>query len=83
MHKAGIVLGAFVLAFAIGTAWSFFGAEDLQARPTICKLAVEPFLVCEPSTRCHGAGEQYCYECQGVDPAGVPCLCRRLGCMVP
>jgi hypothetical protein len=80
MRKAGILLATFVLAFAIGVVWSSFTAETLEAKPNICVLAVTPFLVCEPSNRCHD-GEQYCWECQGRDPAGNPCLCRRVGCM--
>ena len=82
MRKMGFVLATFVIAFAAGTVWSLFTAENLEAKPNICVLAVEPFLVCEPSNRCK-AGEQFCWECEGRDPAGNPCLCRRVGCMVP
>lgn len=82
MRKAGLVLGAFVLAFAAGVIWSSVTAEPLEAKPFICKLAVEPFLYCEPSNRCKG-DEQFCYMCQGVEPSGAPCLCSRVGCMVP
>ena len=82
MRKAGLLLATFALAFAVGTIWSLFTAEPLEAKPNTCLLAIEPFLVCEPSNRCKG-DEQLCIECQGRDPAGVPCLCRRLGCIVP
>ncbi len=82
MRKVTFVLGVFLFAFAIGALSAVFTAEDLEAKPTICVLAVEPFLVCEPSNRCKG-GEQFCWECEGRDPAGNPCLCRRIGCRVP
>lgn len=83
MRKAGILMATFVLAFAFGVIWSSFNGVAVEAKPTTCILAVTPFLVCEPSNRCKGAGEEFCYECQGWDPAGNPCLCRRIGCMVP
>ena len=83
MRKAGVLLIAFVLAFSAGVIWTSITAPDVEAKPTICVLAVTPFLVCEPSNKCHGAGEQFCWECQGRDPQGNPCLCRRVGCMVP
>lgn len=82
MRKAGLVMATFVFAFAIGTLWSLFAAAPLEAKPNTCILAVEPFLDCHPSNRCD-AGQEFCYECEGRDPAGIPCICRRVGCMVP
>ena len=83
MRKLSVLLVAFVLAFTAGIIWSSVTADQVEAKPMICKLAVEPFLYCEPSNRCHGPGEEYCWQCQGIDQNGNPCLCSRVGCLVP
>jgi hypothetical protein len=83
MSKTGMILAAFVLAFTVGIGLAIFAAPETQAKPIVCKLAVEPFYYCEPHPSCHGPGEQRCWECQGVDLSGEPCLCARVGCMVP
>jgi len=82
MRKPVYALAIFVFAFAIGMTQAYF-APDVQAKPTQCRLAIEPFLYCEASNSCHGAGEMLCWECRGTEPGGAPCLCTRLGCMVP
>lgn len=74
---------AFTLAVILGVGLAAVVAEQAEAKPSDCLLTIEPYLVCEDSPRCKGAGEQLCYECQGVDVYGEPCLCTRVGCMVP
>ena len=85
MRKVFSLFAVFTLAVVIGLgAAAAFATQSEAARaPIVCKLTFEPFLVCEESPRCKGEGELYCYECQGYDLNGEPCLCSRVGCMVP
>ena len=80
MRKSMYAVAIFVFAFAIGMSQ---GYSDAQAKPIQCRLAIEPFLYCEPHNACKGAGEMRCWECLGTEPGGAPCLCTLVGCMVP
>lgn len=82
MKKSMYLVAIFVFAFAIGLSQVYL-VGNAQAKPFQCRLAIDPFLYCQPSSSCHGAGEMLCWECQGTEPDGTPCLCQRLGCMVP
>jgi hypothetical protein len=83
MRRFLTVFTAFTLACILGIGLATTVAPQAEAKPIICKLAVFPYLVCEDSPRCKGAGEQYCYECHGYDINNEPCLCYRVGCLVP
>ena len=83
MRKTAMVLLVFTLAFVASYTISPMFAERSEAKPYICILTVYPYYVCEPSGRCQVPGEEYCWECNGRTPAGDPCLCSRVGCMVP
>ena len=79
MRKTLTILATFVLAFAIGVGSTMFLADSVDAKPTQCRLAVEPFLYCVDHPACKD-GTQRCYECLGYDLNGEPCLCTFLGC---
>ena len=83
MRKSVVLLTTFVLAFALGFGLSNIFADSPQAKPNQCLLTIEPFYVCQPSPSCKNPGEQRCWECRGWDMYGEPCLCVRVGCMVP
>ncbi len=84
MRKVITIVTVFTIAAVLGMGLAATVATQAEAKPpTVCKLAVYPFLVCEDSPRCKDAGEQLCYECQGYDINGEPCLCSSVGCMVP
>jgi hypothetical protein len=83
MRKAAVVMTTFALAFVIGLGLATMFANDTHAKPQQCVLAIEPFYYCEPHPSCHNPGEQKCWECLGMDLNNEPCLCTRVGCMVP
>jgi hypothetical protein len=84
MNKGLVYGAAFLIVFAVCFGIGLFFGEDAQAKPTQCLLAVEPFLYCQPHPSCHEPGAMMCWECLGITPgSGAPCLCRKLGCMVP
>lgn len=83
MRKPITLVTAFFVAVVIGVGLAGVVADQVQAKPNDCLLMIEPYLVCEDSPRCKGAGEQFCYECRGRDLYGEPCLCSRIGCVVP
>jgi hypothetical protein len=70
-----------VVALGLGVSTMFAGPSE--AKPNQCILAIEPFYVCQPSASCKEPGEQKCWICLGRDVYGEPCLCSRVGCMVP
>ncbi len=83
MRKILTAAIVFTLAIGLGVGLATMTASQVQAKPNDCLLALTPYLYCVDSPRCHGAGEQFCYECRGRDVYGEPCLCSRVGCMVP
>ena len=83
MKRFVVLVASFFMAFVIGFQVASFFAEETQAKPNMCILAVEPYYYCEPSNSCHNPGEQRCWLCLGHDVYGEPCLCSRVGCMVP
>lgn len=83
MRKILTATLVFALAIGLGIGLATISAGPLQAKPNDCLLTITPYYYCVDSPRCHGVGEQFCYECNGVDMYGEPCLCTRVGCMVP
>ena len=83
MRKFGVLAATFVLALVLGAWLSTFMADNVQAKPNMCILHVVPFYVCEPHPSCHNPGEMRCWLCMGHDLYGDPCLCTRLGCIIP
>ena len=83
MRRALVIATSVVVVMALGLTLVSSLAYDAQAKPVQCILTVEPFVYCEQANRCRGEGEMLCWECLGVTPDGEPCLCSRLGCMVP
>lgn len=83
MNKNWLVTVICVLVF-IGTfVFAFLTPGSLEAKPNMCVLTIEPFYYCIESNSCKGPGEMKCWECHGWDLYGEPCLCARIGCMVP
>ncbi len=82
MNRPLVYAATFVVAFAVGLGLTVF-TQDVQAKPNDCVLTIEPFLYCEDHPKCKGPGEQMCWECHGWDMYGEPCICTKLGCMVP
>jgi len=83
MRKPFLVLVTLIVALAIGFGSTTMFADNLMAKPIICKLLIDPIYVCKPSPSCKNPGEQVCWRCLGIDIAGEPCLCAKVGCMVP
>jgi hypothetical protein len=83
VKKAFGVLTILGLAFIVGLWLAAFFANDAQAKPNMCVLTIEPFYICEPHPSCHNPGEEKCIMCHGWDLYGEPCLCVRMGCMIP
>jgi hypothetical protein len=85
MMKRLIAFAAvFAVAFSFGLGLTVFTPEGVMAKPPIiCKLMLEPFYVCNPAPQCHDPGEELCYLCLGRDLQGEPCLCSKVGCMIP
>ncbi len=83
MRKIVTVAVVFALALGLGIGLATVTATQVQAKPNDCLLTITPYLYCVASNRCHGPGEMFCYECNGRDVYGEPCLCTRVGCMVP
>lgn len=82
MRRPFVILTALVVVFALGVSLAFLFTEA-QAKPNNCILTVEPFYYCVESRACKGPGEMRCWQCLGYDLYGEPCLCTRVGCMVP
>lgn len=78
MKKTMLVAALFVFAFTLGLSQVLF--TEAQAKPTQCRLAIEPFLYCIPSNACKEPGQMRCWECMGTEPDGTPCLCSLVGC---
>lgn len=81
MRKTLTILATFVIAFAIGIGSTVLlaGPADAAKPPVVCRLTVEPFQYCVDHPSCKN-GTQRCWECQGYDLGGEPCLCTFLGC---
>jgi hypothetical protein len=73
----------FAVVFSIAVGLTAVMAPATQAKPNDCLLTLEPFYYCEPAPRCHEPGEEFCWLCRGWDMYGDPCLCERVGCMIP
>jgi len=74
----------FAAAFSFGLGLTLMNPGDALAKPpVVCKLLLEPFYSCEPAAQCHEPGEELCYICLGRDLQGEPCLCSKVGCMIP
>lgn len=79
MRKPILVLATLLVAFTMGFGYSVFVGTSAQAKPFVCKLAVEPFTYCVD--RGCPPGQMKCYTCQGREPSGEPCLCSLIGCV--
>ena len=83
VRKALCLFTTFVVAAAIGFGLAGVVSDEAQAKPNDCLLYIEPFYYCVESNACKGPGEMKCWLCQGMDMYDEPCLCTRMGCMVP
>ncbi len=83
MPKPLMILSVFAVAFAFGVSLVCLFTAEAQAKPNNCILTIEPFYYCIESPSCKGPGEMRCWQCHGWDLYGEPCLCVRVGCMVP
>lgn len=80
MRKPIVLLSTtLIVAFALGFGYAFMFTPQAQAKPFICRLAVEPFTYCVD--RGCPPGQLKCYECLGTEPSGEPCLCSLIGCV--
>ena len=80
MRKPIVLLSTTLLvAFALGFSYACLCSTQAQAKPFVCRLAVEPFTYCVD--RGCPPGKMKCYECQGYDLNGEPCLCSLIGCV--
>ena len=83
MKRLVALAAVFAVAFSFTLGLTLVTTDSVTAKPNDCLLTIEPFYDCQPSARCKTPGEEYCYLCHGWDMYGEPCLCTRVGCMVP